>query len=188
MKKILLTARRFQAICEEQQWPFCLIGGVAIQRWGELRLTKDVDATIYTGYGNEPPVIDRLLKDFEPRVDDPREFALINRVLLIQDTKRHIGVDVAMGTLDFEYRAIERATKFRFLPDVNLRTCSAEDLIVFKAFADRTLDWHDVKGILIRQQGKLDFDLIERELTPLVDLKEEPAILDKWRDLRKRYP
>ncbi|MEX0777594.1 MAG: hypothetical protein WD042_17960 [Phycisphaeraceae bacterium] len=68
-----------------------------------------------------------------------------------------------------------------------MRTCSAEDLIVFKAFADRDRDWLDVKGVLIRQQGKLNFEQIERELAPLVELKEEPAILDKWHKLRERY-
>ena len=82
---------------------------------------------------------------------------------------------------------MERATEYRFTDVATLRTCSAEDLIVYKAFANREIDWHDVKGILIRQMGELNFELIERELEPLVELKEEPAILDKWQRLRKRY-
>ena len=57
---------------------------------------------------------------------------------------------------------------------------------MFKAFADRDLDWIDIKGILIRQRGRLDLDVVERELPPLVELKEEPASLDRWRSLRRR--
>lgn len=74
-----------------------------------------------------------------------------------------------------------------FAPEADLLTCSAEDLIVFKAFADREIDWHDIKGILIRQKGALDFALIEEELSPLAALKEEPAIMGRWERLRHLY-
>ena len=53
-----------------------------------------------------------------------------------------------------------------FLPGVSLLTCSAEDLIVLKAFADRDQDWLDIEGILFRQKGLLDWDYILTELTP----------------------
>jgi hypothetical protein len=39
------------------------------------------------------------------------------------------------------HTAVRRSTLFTLPPDVPLRTCSAEDLIVFKAFADRLKDW-----------------------------------------------
>lgn len=187
MRKILQTAQKFQAVCVSHGWPFCFIGGIAVQRWGELRLTEDVDATVFTGFGGEGPVIDQLLQEFEPRVEDAAEFARISRVVLIRDAHVGIGIDVSTGGFDFERRAVERSSIFRFQPDIDLRTCSAEDLIILKAFANRELDWHDVKGILIRQHGELDFDLIEEELFPLVELKEEPAILGRWRTLRARY-
>jgi hypothetical protein len=34
---------------------------------------------------------------------------------------------------------------------VPLHTCSAEDLIVLRAFADRSKDWVDIEGVIIRQ-------------------------------------
>lgn len=71
---ILDTAKRLQTVCEKAAWPYCFIGGLAVQRWGELRMTKDVDATIYTGLGNERPFIARLLKSFTPRGDDAAGF------------------------------------------------------------------------------------------------------------------
>jgi len=51
------------------------------------------------------------------------------------------------------------------------RTCIAEDLIVFKAFAGRDKDWLDIDGIVLRQGRALDTDAILDELAPLLDLK-----------------
>ena len=65
----------------------------------------------------------------------------------------------------------------------NIRTCSAVDLIVLKAFAARDQDWIDIRGILVRQRNGIDRDLIFEELTPLAELKEEPEILSRLNDL-----
>ena len=64
-----------------------------------------------------------------------------------------------------------------------IRTCSAEDLVVLKAFANRPQDWVDVQRVIIRQGKKLNRDLILEELNPLVELKEEPEILDDLNQL-----
>jgi hypothetical protein len=93
---------------------------------------------------------------------------------------------VALGALEFEENAVARATRWQLDADNALLTCSAEDLIVHKAFADRDQDWIDIKGILIRQEGKLDTAQILKELTPLVELKEEPAILDRLNTLLEK--
>ena len=37
----------------------------------------------------------------------------------------------------------------------------------------------DVDGILARQKGKLDFDLVRRELKPLLELQEQPDRLER---------
>jgi len=68
---------------------------------------------------------------------------------------------------------------FTFPPDVPLRTCSAEDLIVLKAFADRPKDWIDVDGIIVRQSGRIDWAYVRTQLAPLTELKEAPAIMDR---------
>jgi hypothetical protein len=46
---VLDAAREVQVLCEQRGWRFCFIGGVAVQRWGEPRLTQDVDLTLVTG-------------------------------------------------------------------------------------------------------------------------------------------
>jgi hypothetical protein len=58
-----------------------------------------------------------------------------------------------------------------------IRTCTAEDLIVMKAFAVRAKDWLDIEGIIIRQTGKLDWSYIGSQLKPLAELKGDPEIM-----------
>lgn len=154
------------------------------QRWSEARLTTDVDLTLLTGFGREEEFIDKLLGRFSGRIPDAREFALRNRVVLLASPDK-IGMDVALSGFPFEESAVRHATDFEFLPGVRLRTCSAEDLIVFKAFAGRPLDWHDVKMAITRQgESNLDWTYIDRELTPLCELKGHPEVMRQLKKLR----
>lgn len=173
LPRVLEAAIEIQRFCQDRQWPFCFIGGVVVQRWGEPRLTQDVDLTLLTGFGNEEVFAEELLASFEGRRPDAREFALHQRVLLIR-TQSRVDVDIAFGALPFEERTIQRASAWEWAPGQLLVTCSAEDLIVHKAFAGRDLDWGDVERVLIRQYGKLDLTLIRSELDPLLELKGEP--------------
>jgi hypothetical protein len=184
MTHLVRLAAELQSLLDSKAWKNCLIGGLVLQRWGEPRLTKDVDLTVLTGFGGEERLVDLLLSRFAGRRPDTREFALQNRVLLMQSADG-IGIDVALGALPFEERLMERASDFDFLPDCRLRTCSAEDLVVMKAFANRDRDWLDLETVLIRQGGTLDWEQIIAELRPLSDLKESPEIpsrLEKLRD------
>ena len=59
---VLAAAEEIQQFCQNNGWRFCLIGGVAVQRWGEPRLTQDVDLTLLSGFGNEDKLVDVLLQ------------------------------------------------------------------------------------------------------------------------------
>jgi hypothetical protein len=183
---IFAAALELQATCLRQQWRFCFIGGVAVQRWGEPRLTQYVDLTVITGFGNEVIFVDRLLAEYSPRREDAREFALTYRVLLLL-TSHGIPADVALGAVPFEEKAVVRATPFDVGEGASLLTCSAEDLIVFKVFAGRDKDWLDVEGIVTRQGKGLDEELILAEVTPLLELKEAPEAADRLRALLRRH-
>jgi hypothetical protein len=171
---ILETAAEIQGFCQDEGWRFCFIGGIALQRWGEPRFTQDVDLTILTGFGSEAPVIDALLARFEARRSDARVFALRHRVVLIRSSAR-VPIDIALGAMPFEERTVARASGFRIGPNVEITTCSAEDLVVLKAFAGRDQDWLDIAGIVARQGASLDRKSIISEATPLLELKEAPA-------------
>jgi hypothetical protein len=80
---------------------------------------------------------------------------------------------------------IDRATAFAFGPGLELRTCSAEDLIVMKLFASRPIDLRDAEGVAIRNRGQLDWHYIEEQLQPLADVKQEPEIIRTMKRLRE---
>jgi len=93
---------------------------------------------------------------------------------------------MALGAMPFEERATDQAPDFVLQEGVALTTCSAEDLVVFKAFAGRAKDWLDIEGIALRQLGQLDEDLIWTELTPLLDLKDAPEAAERLRAILVR--
>lgn len=102
---------------------------------------------------------------------------MVNRVLLLQGSSG-IPMDVALAGFPFEEEIIERASEYEYVSGTLLRTVSAEDLIVLKAFANRRQDWSDIAGIIARQRS-LDWDAIRRRLAPIAELKGEPRILDE---------
>jgi len=182
MNSLFEAARQLQAFCDGKGWRSCFIGGLAVQRWGEPRVTLDVDLTVLAGFGGEDEFIDALLAAYPARIQDAREFARRHRVVLLR-TRDGVGIDVSLGALAFEEEAISRATLFSFGPGLDIRTCSAEDLIVLKLFASRPLDIRDAEGVAIRQ-GRLDWQYIEDRLRPLAEIKDEPAILSTLARLR----
>ena len=186
MIELIRAAAELQTFCEAEGWRFCFIGGLAVQRWGEPRETVDVDLTVLTGFGGEETFIQKLLQHYSARIDDPANFARSRRVLLLR-APSGVGIDLALGVLPFEESAVSRSSLFAFPGDMRLRTCSAEDLVVMKAFASRDRDWVDIEGIIVRQTGKLDWTYINDQLSPLAELKEAPEILTELEKRRREF-
>ncbi len=185
MKLVLETAKEIQDFCEENGWPFCFIGGIALQRWGIPRNTLDVDLTLLTGIGPEEEITKKILESFESRIDkNPLEFFLSRRIVLV--SRNNVGIDISLGATGFEESSINRASYFDFVKGIKLRTCTAEDLIVHKAFANRLKDWADVESV-ISVQKVLDWRYIYENLEPLVELLEKPEILGDLEKIRNRF-
>lgn len=180
MNGLFEAALEVQQFMQARGWPFCFIGGVAVIRWGEVRMTQDVDLSLLTGFGGEETYIRDLLTSFAGRIPNADTFARQYRVLLVS-ASNGVDLDISLAALSFEHEMIERATPFAYTPDCELTTCSAEDLIVLKAFADRPKDWMDVEGIVMRQKACLDVSYIFHQLTPLCEIKENEQILEKLR-------
>lgn len=188
MNALFEAAQRLQSFCDSKEWANCFIGGLAVLRWGEPRLTKDADLTLITGFGLEESFIDALLESFPARIENAHNFALQYRTLLLSDPNG-TPFDIALGGLPFEERTVQRSSEWFVDPRVPLRTCSAEDLIVHKAFANRDHDWIDVQGIIDRQGPQtLNWSLIRNELNDLLPLKEDSNILEKLEALRSNPP
>jgi hypothetical protein len=175
------VAAHVQSVVDALGLQGCFIGGVAVQRWGEPRVTRDVDLSVLVPFGQERDAARRLCSVLRARVEDAESFAERYRVVLAEHAG--VGVDIGLAALPFEERMIAEATEFPFATGVALRTCSAEALIVLKAFAGRPQDWLDVQRV-IERRADLDWARILEDLSPLAPLKPEDDILGQLEILR----
>lgn len=173
MTELLEAAQIAQAVLDDLGLPNCLIGGIAVLRWGEPRLTVDADLSVFVGFGGEAKVAEAILSRLRPRIPDAVAFAARHRVVLAQvDT---VAIDIALAAFPFERDLIDRATELEFRPGIRLRTCTAEDLLVLKAFANRPRDWQDIEGIVARQ-NMLDRRLLWPLLDELAEVRGDQSI------------
>jgi hypothetical protein len=124
----------------------CIIGGIAVLRWGEPRFTRDIHVALHP---------------------DAADFARRNRVLLLNllNSPQGVPIDIALGGLPFEALAVDRSSLFTFAPGCAL------------LFSFRTRDVLDVETVVVRQQGRLDWDYIDAQLRPLAKIKDQPEIM-----------
>lgn len=176
VNRLLEAAQEIQRFCESRAWRFCFIGGIAVQQWGEARLTRDADLTVYTGVGDEPRFVDELLGHFDTRLEHARAFALAHRVLLLR-AANGIPLDVTLGALPFEDRAVSGARYEEIVPGVQLRLVRPGALAVFKVFADRPQDWLDVEGLVVKSGSMIDWTEVRADLAELLDLKGDRTAL-----------
>jgi hypothetical protein len=184
VNKIYAAAKEIQEFCDERGWSACIIGGLAVLRWGEPRGTQDVDLCLVTRLGEESHFVQELLERFRSRIDDALPFALQNRIVLLT-ASNGIAIDVGLGAFPFEERMIERSSRFAFLPDVVLATCSAEDLVILKTIAGRGRDWSDIEGIAVVQRDTLDWGYVTEVLMSLSGVFESEAALTRLAEVRR---
>lgn len=183
--RLLDAALELQAFCLQRRWTFCFIGGIAVQHWGEARLTRDADVDLFTGIGGEASYVDALLEAFRPRNEGAREFALAHRVLLLA-ASNGIPLDVSLGALAFEEMAARTASEVEIVDGVRLRLVTPSALVVFKVFAGRPQDWIDVEGVIAKSCHRIQWEDVRTHLALLLELKGDSESLDRLERLRTR--
>lgn len=76
-------------ILADLRLPYAIIGGAAVQIWGEPRFTKDLDFTVLAPIESFSETVKQLLAHLEPRIDNALQFAQKNRVVI--DVRRVIA-------------------------------------------------------------------------------------------------
>lgn len=186
MNALFHAAKEVCDFLATRRWEFCLIGGLAVQRWGEPRTTLDADLTLLSGWGEEADYATAILDRFSSRIINAKAFAIDRRVLLVKASNGK-DVDITLGALPFEAGMVRRAVPVEFAPDCVLPCCTAEDLFVMKTFAARARDWLDAESIIARQ-NILDVRYILDQLSDLCALKGAPEILARAKELLGRRP
>lgn len=183
------TAWRLHQFLSEREILYVIIGGIAVQRWGQPRLTRDVDLTVLLQAGREEPVLREMLRAFPGRVDGALRFALVHRVLPVQ-VPGGSEADITLGLPGYEEGVIARAVDYDLGDGRVVRLCSAEDLIIHKAVAGRPQDVMDIEGIVARQRDRLDLAHLRRWLGEFSALLDDPAVAQRferaWDEYLKR--
>ncbi len=168
------------AFLEEERVPYVLIGGLAVQHWGEPRTTRDIGITVLMDEANLDRFLERALTRFRARLPDAVAFAREHRIVLLA-TRSGVPVDISLGIPGYEEEVMQQAMTVD-LPGVGpVRLISAEDLIIHKMVAGRPRDVEDVERILIRQRLKVDLAYIRgwlAEFAPLVDGHDPQAAFE----------
>lgn len=141
---------------------YCIIGGLAVQVRGRPRFTRDIDLTILCDLEDETRIIEALLQTFPARLEDAREFALQNKVVLI--AVESIPVDIGVGLTRFEHETVRSAVHEQISKDLVIPVCTSEDLIIHKVLAGRESDWLDIKSVADRAGENLNEDHIIKTL------------------------
>jgi predicted nucleotidyltransferase len=164
----------------EHNVPFAIIGGIANAVRGRPRATEDIDLKVL--------IRDRTIAEFrqlaESRFAPHRRpwLAKAESALIVSVEVEGTVVDMLAAVLPYEEQAIERAELVE-VDGIPLPICSAEDLIIHKAISNRSQDWIDIEGVLIRQRGKLDLAYIRHWLIQFAEALENHEILTRFTQL-----
>jgi hypothetical protein len=143
-------------LARELDWaqiPYMIIGGQAVQLYGEPRMTRDIDLTL--GLSSEG--LDRVLKvcgacGLKPLPAVPAEFVRETMVLPALEERTGIRVDFIFSFTDYERQAIGRSRQVE-LGGVSVRFASVEDVVIHKLVAGRPRDLEDARSIVVKNPG-----------------------------------
>jgi hypothetical protein len=170
--EVLKAAIQVAKWLEEQSIRHFFIGGIALQYWGEPRLTRDVEVTVLVAPEDFEGFLDKAIKAFRPRIPNAIEFARKHRVLLLE-TESGIPIDISLGIPGYEEDAWAHSKEVEFQPFGKLRLISAEDLIIHKCIAGRPRDVEDVERVLVKQRLHVDVGRIRSLLRFFREIVEE---------------
>jgi len=153
---------------------YAVIGGIALQFWGEPRFTHDLDLTVEDRL-NLRELVTATTQAFGSRVPDPYRFARQHRMLLL--SVEGVPVDVALALHGYEESLFRRSCPLEVEPGRHIRICSAEDLVIHKAISPRPQDLADLEGVIYRQRGRLDVRYVRSWLRKFSRALDNPEIL-----------
>lgn len=188
MNPLRLQLKALAEFLSEQKIKYIVLGGVAVSVYGEPRLTADIDVNIFL---DKKRVGDFLAKakdyGFYPISHNLDDFIEKTGVIPMLFKKRDVvgKIDFIMAENALECAAIERG-KVKEIDSVKLRLISPEDLVIHKITSLRSRDLEDVKGILIRQKGKLDIGYIRNWLNKIDKIDKKGHFLKLFQEFLSR--
>ncbi|MBI3360483.1 MAG: nucleotidyltransferase, partial [Chloroflexi bacterium] len=170
---------------EAHQIPYMVIGGIANAIWGQIRATEDADVKVSTS-GMTISEFRRLAEARFKPYRRPWLGRAESSLIISVEVMPGIVTDMLVSVFPYEEQAVKRA-RVMDVEGIQLPVCTAEDLVVHKAIADRDKDWMDIDGILLRQKGKIDVAYIRNWLRQFGDALEKPYLIKRFNDLYAKH-
>jgi hypothetical protein len=156
-----LRLRRLLEQLVEAEVRFILVGGLAVNAWGYLRATRDLDVVPDPAPDNLAK-LDSLLRNLGGKVDvggrflDSRAIGTFlrtgDRVLVLTELGQ---VDVLQGLPQIPpFEELEGQAEDVELAGLSIRVCSLEHLLEMKRASDRPRDRDDLEALEAAQQGE----------------------------------
>ena len=168
---------------DDRDVPYMIIGGQAVLLYGRPRLTRDIDITLGAD-SDRFDVIASVCEEIGLKIlpAEPAAFADKTKLLPAEDLNSKLRVDFIFSFTPYERQALNRVKKID-LAGYPVCFASCEDVIIHKVFAGRALDEEDVKSILIKNKGSVDFAYIKRWLSEFDKIPEYKGILLRFYNL-----
>lgn len=168
-------------ILDKNNIPYMIIGGQAVQIYGEPRLTKDIDITIGLNVDSYKLLIDVIEKiALIPLIKDIENFIKETYVLPTYDKKTDFRVDFIFSFSEYEKIALKRVNKIK-IKNYEIKFASLEDLIIHKIISGRERDIEDIKKIIFKNK-EFDKEYIQKWLYEFQNILNE-NLIEKFKNL-----
>lgn len=175
----LTAVREVADFLESKGIPYVIIGGLAVQYWGEPRATRDVDVTVLVPEDSAEDFMQEATRRFPPRLEDAVDFARRSRMLLLR-TEDGVPIDMSLGIPGYEEAVMGRAVTVPWPGGGSIRLIGCEDLIIHKCVAGRPRDMEDVRTILERRRGRVDVAYVRKWLADFAALLPDKDIVGSF--------
>jgi hypothetical protein len=141
---------------------YCLVGAFAVNAWGRVRSTQDIDLLVLSDEPTRVKVIDSLnARGFQLDIAWAEQNPMAkNRLLRLKHASYPgIPLDLMLSADSHEESALSRRKPLQLL-GVLVWVCGPEDVIMMKLKAGRPHDFEDALGILKNPHLALDLDYL----------------------------
>lgn len=187
MSSMELQLKTLVKFLSTQKIKYIILGGIAVAIYGEPRLTADIDINIIFDKRKINEFLNKAKRfNFYPAFSKIKKIVRKTGVIPMKFKKGKVTgkVDIIVAENILEYTAIKRG-RIKRIDSIRARFVSPEDLIIHKITSSRPRDMEDLRGILFRQRGKLDFKYIRYWLRKIDKVDKKTQLCKLFNDLLK---
>jgi hypothetical protein len=162
---VLDVVERAVTLLTRHNVDYALVGGLALQPWGRLRSTLDVDLLLVASEQEIPPLQEALWEEgfifHHAAPTDLGHVSLIQTYVNHADSGLEIRVDFLLAGAEFHRNVVQR----KVMTTINSHTfcvASCEDLILLKLLAGRPIDRVDAAELWALNASELDVNYMRQ--------------------------